>query len=227
MECKNVWCDEIPASFFRGVQELEISFYDTIRSLFSSYKIPQNLVSLEKLSIVGCDEMVRVIDGEEDEEVSSSSHHHPTKLSLFPSLQQVTLLGLDKLESFCKRRCALELPSLKILEMGRCDEMKSFNAGGSTVTPSLQAITVYNEKLECVQDLNAALYQQFEKAKVYLQIYFPFNQKTAYIIVCPQSLIHIYHANSKIIYQYRFRGSKRRRKMARRADSFQLRIYIG
>lgn len=163
MESKNVWCDKVPTTFFAGLVELHIISYNKIRSLFPSSQTPPNLVNLRILNIRWCEEMVKVI---EDNEVPSCDLYPTKQYPLFPSLKELSLSHLPKLESICQWRCDLELPSLEVLDIDACDEITSFNAaaGSLAITPALQSVKINGVKLESVDDLNAALHQLFDQS---------------------------------------------------------------
>lgn len=141
---KLLWCHQIVTI---GLEKLKIDNCDNIRSLFSS-SIAQNLVTLGKLEISFCCEMVKVIEGEEEEET-------PQHVCLFPRLQEVNLVNLPKLGFFCKWRFSLELPSLERLWIEECPKMERFTLGAIT-TPNLNSVIIDFEPLDA-QDLNHVL----------------------------------------------------------------------
>ncbi|KAH6827620.1 hypothetical protein C2S53_015305, partial [Perilla frutescens var. hirtella] len=112
---------KIPVSSFNGLEELTVSGYADRVSLFS-FSIAVNLVSLRALSISECDEMVRVMQDEEEKAVIGGGR----RTLLLPNLQELTLLDLPKLESFCECNCDVELPSLKKVLITGCPNLKSF-----------------------------------------------------------------------------------------------------
>lgn len=112
-----------------------------------------------------------MIEDKEEEETDIVSSK---TCCLFPRLQEIWMVNLPKLESFCEWRCALELPSLKILSIRDCPEMTSFSTG-SIVTPHLQTITINDTDLESVQDWNGSLWPTVKTSKTTLIYSFTAN----------------------------------------------------
>lgn len=120
-------------------------------SLFSS-SIARNLVNLKRLRICDCDEMIQVIKDDEEEE----------KALLFPKLQELRLMYLRKLVTFCEWKCDIELPSLKELRIERCPNMQSFTLG-FLATPNLKSLLINYKSFGVARDLNCALHQYFAR----------------------------------------------------------------
>ncbi|KAH6799722.1 hypothetical protein C2S51_036206 [Perilla frutescens var. frutescens] len=151
---------------FHRLEELTISNYEGGMSLFPSSMAANILVSLRKLEISFCQEMVKVIEDEKEvENVVSSGGAQTTTTILFPKLQELKLWFLWKLESFCEWKCDVELPSLKKLEINYCSNMKIFSPG--LITPNLESVEIdRNKVLESGEkDLNGALERYLARQK--------------------------------------------------------------
>ncbi|KAH6808447.1 hypothetical protein C2S51_029555 [Perilla frutescens var. frutescens] len=145
---------------FNGLEHLTISRYEGNMSLFSS-SIARNLVSLRKLKISDCKEMVKVIEDEKEEEnVVSSGGAQTTTTILFPKLQWLQLRKSLKLESFCQWKCDIMMPSLKEVVIINCDDMRTFTLGPLT-TPNLETAKIDDEDFGGEKDLNGMLNQQY------------------------------------------------------------------
>ncbi|KAL8517965.1 hypothetical protein ACS0TY_009310 [Phlomoides rotata] len=112
IDCDNVW-SQIPVGIFSHLEKLTIQDCGNIKSIFS-FSIAQNLDSLRVLRILGCKDMVKVI---EDEECS-----HDSSTRVFRHLQKLSLNGLSKLKTFCNN--ALEFPELVKLNISDCIMME-------------------------------------------------------------------------------------------------------
>ncbi|KAG8372115.1 hypothetical protein BUALT_Bualt12G0032900 [Buddleja alternifolia] len=157
-QVSNLWCHQIPsAGFFSKLETLRICHFGSIRSLLSS-SIAADLVNLKSLCIKSCNEMVKVI-GDDEENVCENSQ------LMFPSLKWLSLLRLPNLVNFCGWRCALELPSLRDIQIEDCYRMESFTMG-SLSTPNLKDIKIDDFKNEDIEDLNGVVQLWFrEKVK--------------------------------------------------------------
>ncbi|KAH6808459.1 hypothetical protein C2S51_029567 [Perilla frutescens var. frutescens] len=119
---QNPFCGhKVDLSCFNGLQQLIISKYEGNMSLFSS-SIARNLVTLKRLYIHECDEIIQVIKDEEDKAVSTGERNHQ-----FPNLQELHLFRLPKLVSFCEWNCDVELPSLRFVNIRGCPNIKNFS----------------------------------------------------------------------------------------------------
>lgn len=147
-----LWCHQISTDFFIGLEKLKIDQCHNIRSLFSS-SIAKSLVTLGKLEISSCCEMVKVIEGKEEEE--EEEEETPQPVCLFPRLQEVNLVKLPKLGFFCEWRFSVELASLERLWIEECPKMERFTLG-SVTTPNLNSVIIDSEPLDA-QDLNHVL----------------------------------------------------------------------
>lgn len=155
----NPFCrHDIPVSLYNGLEVFSISEYHDSMSLFSS-SIAVNLVSLTKLSIKRCDEMVRVIKDDE-EKAESGGERTP----LFPKLQQLKLRHLRSLVSFCEWECDIELPSLTEVFIEACPDMKSFTVGSST-TPNLGKIEIETKDFGVTKGIDGALQEHLAGEK--------------------------------------------------------------
>ncbi|KAH6808464.1 hypothetical protein C2S51_029572 [Perilla frutescens var. frutescens] len=146
---------KIPVSFFNGLETLIISGYEDSMSLFSS-SIAANLVSLRVLSIRKCDEMVQVIRDEEEKAVNRGDQK--TTL-VFPTLVELRMSYLLKLESFCDWNCDVGFPSLRKVTITMCLNLKSFNLAA----PNLEDFTTDN-LLNYLQD--GVLNVSFDSLKI-------------------------------------------------------------
>ncbi|KAH6757731.1 hypothetical protein C2S51_038669 [Perilla frutescens var. frutescens] len=125
---------KVHESLFNGLEKLEINGYGGSMSLFSP-SITGNLVNLIELSIRFCYELVEVIkDDEEDRQRATL---------LFPKLQQLRLVYLPKLVSFCEWKCNVELPSLRKVNIESCPNMKYLTLG-FLAAPDLEDFTLIN-----------------------------------------------------------------------------------
>lgn len=105
----NIWCRNIPISFFRNLDYLDILAINGINNLMS-FSIAKNLVNLRVLSIGSCLDMVEVIQDEKQ----------VPDVSPFPKLQLLYITRLHKLRSFCRWNHAFELSLLRTVEIDDC-----------------------------------------------------------------------------------------------------------
>ncbi|KAH6808448.1 hypothetical protein C2S53_019096 [Perilla frutescens var. hirtella] len=152
-----LYCYKIPVSLFSGLEKLEISWYHGSMSLFSS-SVVGNLVNLKQLIIDCCYEMVKVIKDDEEENAVSGDGQSTTLL--FPKLQELQLSYLPKLVSFCEWKCDVEFPSLRILRIYECPNMKYFTLGSLT-TPNLKTAYINGRYFGAEKDLNVVLQKQY------------------------------------------------------------------
>lgn len=82
---------------------------------------------------------------------------------LFPKLEEISLLDLRTLATFCEWECDVELPSLNTLHIGMCPNIRNFTLG-SLFTPNLERAWINREDYEFT-DLNDVLRQQFALRK--------------------------------------------------------------
>ncbi|XP_073039896.1 probable disease resistance protein At4g27220 [Primulina eburnea] len=132
----NIWCRNIPISFFQNLGCLHIFCVNGIRNLMKS-SIAKNLLNLDELRIERCQEMAEVI--EDGKEVDATS--------LFPKLAALHLRSLHKLTSFCRWEHAFEFPSLIYVEIDDCPRMETFTSGLLS-TPNLFWFRIDKEVVE-------------------------------------------------------------------------------
>ncbi|KAH6807152.1 NB-ARC domain-containing disease resistance protein [Perilla frutescens var. frutescens] len=162
-------------SSFNELEKLRVYKYQGIMCLFTS-SIAGNLVNLRELIIRECYEMVKVIEDDDNcEEEKIVSGGEIRRTLVFPNLQELKLKNLDKLVSFCKWKCDIELPSLKIVKIKECPNMKFFTLGPLT-TPKLEEIelrslpnlTTFSQGIgdvdQCYHHDNSPLFCQLSKA---------------------------------------------------------------
>ncbi|KAH6770163.1 hypothetical protein C2S52_014966 [Perilla frutescens var. hirtella] len=131
---------KIHLSSFNGLEELFISKYEGRMSLFTS-SVAGSLVSLVKLVICDCDEMVRVIQDEEEEEEAGDR-------IVLPNFLEVWLVNLLKLVTFCESKCDVELPSLRKMDIKGCPSMANFTSGRLTAPNFIDLQADFNHSLD-------------------------------------------------------------------------------
>lgn len=130
---RNPFCGhKITFSLFNGLEKLTFSRLYHSMSLFSS-SIAENLVNLRVLKMTRCG-MLRVVEAEK--EVVSGGKRD----LLFPKLEELNLVDLLKLVSFCGLEYDVELPSLKKVVISGCPNMENFSLG-FLAAPNLEALS--------------------------------------------------------------------------------------
>ncbi|XP_044482271.1 uncharacterized protein LOC123208787 [Mangifera indica] len=143
------YCDNLmtllpPLSSFENLWSLEIADCIGMQNLMTS-STAKSLVSLERLSILGCKMMIEVLANDGDMEKDEI---------VFEKLKELLLFDLESLTSFGSGKYNLKFPSLELLLVSQCSKMKTFFERGLNM-PKLRLV---NEK-DYSSDLNRVTQQ--------------------------------------------------------------------
>ena len=111
---KHVWTSDLLSILtFQTLREVQVSNCKSLKSLFPT-SVAKSLEQLERLEISdsGLEEIIAVEEGSE------------TVQFMFPRIISVSLELLPKLKCFYPGKHTLQWPSLKILEIIKCDKVK-------------------------------------------------------------------------------------------------------
>ncbi|KDO38849.1 hypothetical protein CISIN_1g037562mg [Citrus sinensis] len=155
----------VPSSTsFQNLTNLVVSHCKRLKIVLTS-SIAKTLVRLRYMEIESCDkitEIVLVDDVVAQDEVIT-----------FRELKELNLLQMQNLISFCSGNCAFTFPSLEILVVNYCPNMKIFS-GGELSTPNLHKVQLSRwdgeEHWIWVHDLNTTIkYLYLKKLGEFLQ----------------------------------------------------------
>ncbi|XP_044482244.1 uncharacterized protein LOC123208782 isoform X1 [Mangifera indica] len=138
-DCNNLMTLLPALSSFENLWSLEVADCIGMQNLMTS-STAKSLVSLERLSILGCKMMIEVLANDGDIEKDEI---------VFEKLERLLLFGLESLTGFGSRKYNLKFPSLESISVSQCFKMKTFFEGGLNM-PKLRLV---NEK-DYSSDLN-------------------------------------------------------------------------
>ena len=112
----HVWTSDLEAILtFQNLRQVEVFKCKTLKSLFP-VSVAKSLEQLESLRINDCELMEEIVALEEGLETT-------TKF-VFPQVTSLTLESLPELKYFYPRKHTLEWPSLKILNIYKCNKLR-------------------------------------------------------------------------------------------------------
>ena len=122
---KHVWSmDPQGIITFAKLHNIEIDGCSSLKSVFPT-SVAKALLQLEKLSIEDCATVEQIVAKEEGIET--------TPLFVFPQLTTLILQNLPELKTFYPGKHTSEWPSLKSLDIQKCDKLKFFCSNKSSV----------------------------------------------------------------------------------------------
>ncbi|KAF9597802.1 hypothetical protein IFM89_021887 [Coptis chinensis] len=124
------------SSIFPNLRVLEISSCKKLKYLFPTKVVP-DLLQLEMLSVVDCEDMEVILEHDNDEENGSEEKYKV----ILPRLKTSTLGRLPRLTSFSRRDSHSDWPSLEELKLYECDNLKKLPLGADSV-PRLKVLNV-------------------------------------------------------------------------------------
>ncbi|XP_022742510.1 uncharacterized protein LOC111293811 [Durio zibethinus] len=121
----------------RNLTSLVIEGCDNLKHLLSP-SIARSLLQLTSFEIIDCKCIREIIVPEEEEEEEKKKAK-----SFFPQLNSLKMKNLGNLVGFCSEKYFLQLPSLKLLEIENCPQLKEF------MNKSMRTdVTTVNETVE-------------------------------------------------------------------------------
>ncbi|KAH9688168.1 Importin subunit alpha-2 [Citrus sinensis] len=121
---------------FQNLTTLGVSGCGRLRNVLTS-SIAKTLVRLREMTIQSCVMITEIIVA--DDNVAAKD-----EVVAFSKLKELKLLYLESLTSFCSSNCALKFPSLEILLVHECPNMKIFSEGELS-TPKLHKVQLWYE----------------------------------------------------------------------------------
>ncbi|XP_059656476.1 probable disease resistance protein At1g12290 isoform X3 [Cornus florida] len=123
---------------YHNLTSLTVESCNSLKCLFS-LSIARNLTNIEQLSVSWCNAIEEIIKNEDQGEEDGAMDE-----IVFPKLQSMHLYDLPNLTSFCWANNAFKLPSLQNVTLKGCDKMQTFTSGQIS-TP---VIKLYYEDIE-------------------------------------------------------------------------------
>ncbi|XP_038888954.1 uncharacterized protein LOC120078722 [Benincasa hispida] len=140
----------LPSSItFFNLTRIAVDYCTGMMHLFKS-SVAKDLVNLKGMSITNCTEMSCIVDVAEEEEESREEE------IVFNRLEYLELYNLPRLTCFCFGKCLLKFFCLKILDIKKCPEMKTFSYGKISA-PKLLFMSMEREKLSTTHGINAII----------------------------------------------------------------------
>ncbi|KAG7968610.1 hypothetical protein I3843_08G163600 [Carya illinoinensis] len=112
-----IWHDQVTADSFCNIQLLEVTFCESLKSLFPAVLVATSLTQLKILKICNCGIEEIVTRGGDQEE---------TPRFVFPRMSILHLDGLEKLKWFYPGVHTSEWPLLKVIWVGGCQKIEIF-----------------------------------------------------------------------------------------------------
>ncbi|XP_027906484.1 uncharacterized protein LOC114166030 [Vigna unguiculata] len=127
--------------------------------LFTS-SVAKELVNLKEITVVECESLKEIVAKEEDEdEPKGEGEYKYENEMIFMKLEELTLVSLDKLESFYTGSSTLNFPSLRKVVVRKCLKAKIFRHPDKVPLK----FRVIIDGICCSGDKNALIMQQFEE----------------------------------------------------------------
>ncbi|KAH9694190.1 Importin subunit alpha-1a [Citrus sinensis] len=149
----------VPSSTtFQNLTTLAVSHCGRLKNVLTS-SIAKTLVRLREMTIQSCVMITEIIVA--DDNVAAKD-----EVIAFSKLKELKLLYLESLTSFCSSNCAFKFPSLEILLVNKCPNMKIFSEGELS-TPKLHKVQLWYEACWFWKgDLNTTI-QQLEATTLF------------------------------------------------------------
>ncbi|GAY65805.1 hypothetical protein CUMW_243870 [Citrus unshiu] len=168
---------------FQNLTTLAVSHCGRLKNLLTS-SIAKTLVRLREMTIQSCVMITEIIVA--DDNVAAKD-----EVVAFSKLKELKLLYLESLTSFCSSNCALKFPSLEILLVHECPNMKIFSEGELS-TPKLHKVQLWYEACWFWKgDLNKTIQQVHTNQQSAFSLSCFFSLQTPNLISsscsCPQS----------------------------------------
>ncbi|XP_052297220.1 importin subunit alpha-1a-like [Citrus sinensis] len=168
---------------FQNLTTLGVSGCGRLRNVLTS-SIAKTLVRLREMTIQSCVMITEIIVA--DDNVAAKD-----EVVAFSKLKELKLLYLESLTSFCSSNCALKFPSLEILLVHECPNMKIFSEGELS-TPKLHKVQLWYEACWFWKgDLNKTIQQVHTNQQSAFSLSCFFSLQTPNLISsscsCPQS----------------------------------------
>ncbi|KAL9450745.1 hypothetical protein AB3S75_012472 [Citrus x aurantiifolia] len=140
------------SSSFQNLTTLVVSYCKGLKNVLTS-SAAKTLVRLREMKISGCNMITEIVADDDDAAKD--------EIIVFNELMKLTLSYLKSLTSFCSGSCAIKFPSLEILVVDDCHNMKIFSRGELS-TPMLHKVQLKTWDRECwawEDDLNTTIQQ--------------------------------------------------------------------
>ncbi|KAG0491774.1 hypothetical protein HPP92_005172 [Vanilla planifolia] len=151
-----VWRGVIPADSLPSLTVLKISACSKLTNISWVLRLP----SLEELTVHRCGEMQQVVD----EDQGGDAEENVVTNEAFPSLKKLCLSELQSLRMFSGG--SLAFPSLEVLQVLRCPEMKKLPFGAEMAGKRLKEIwgdRAWWDALQMENEARAALQPRFKR----------------------------------------------------------------
>ncbi|TQE00889.1 hypothetical protein C1H46_013429 [Malus baccata] len=142
---------QLPDSFLSNLRYLDLKYCGVLKYAFS-LSAARNLVQLQKLSIVGCDQMEEIVSkqgGEHEEEIEEEETKY---MILFPKLNTLVLVDLPRLTSLCPEGSTFPWSSPKYIHVEKCEKLKTLGA----VIPQRKKLENKSEKDSTSHDFSTS-----------------------------------------------------------------------
>ncbi|XP_044478071.1 uncharacterized protein LOC123205206 [Mangifera indica] len=142
------------STYFLNLKVLRLSYCHKLIGRLITFSMAKSLVQLRKISIYRCNSLTEVVEDEVDATTTDIGFHN---------LEELSLKNLDSLTCFCSGNYSFNFPSLKVLVIEGCLNMKTFCLGFLS-TPRLHNLNYENELVEIGEnDLNTSIQQSHKK----------------------------------------------------------------
>ncbi|XP_044477938.1 probable disease resistance protein At4g27220 isoform X2 [Mangifera indica] len=142
------------STYFLPLKVLKLSYCHGLIKRLITPSMAKSLVHLREMSIYRCNLLTEVVEDEADVTTTNIGFH---------SLEKLSLKKLDSLTCFCSGNYSFNFPSLRVLVIKGCLNMKTFCLGFLS-TPRLHNVNYENELVEIGEnDLNTSVQQSHKK----------------------------------------------------------------
>ncbi|XP_052297217.1 uncharacterized protein LOC127902350 [Citrus sinensis] len=140
------------SSSFQNLTTLVVSYCKGLKNVLTS-STTKTLVRLREMKISGCNMITEIVADDDDAAKD--------EIIVFNEMKKLTLSYLKSLTSFCSGSCAFRFPSLEILVVDDCHNMKIFSRGelSTPVLLRVQLKTWDKEQSAWKDDLNTTIQQ--------------------------------------------------------------------
>ncbi|GAY68666.1 hypothetical protein CUMW_265920 [Citrus unshiu] len=150
------------SSSFQNLTTLVVSYCKGLKNVLTS-STTKTLVRLREMKISGCNMITEIVADDDDAAKD--------EIIVFNEMKKLTLSYLKSLTSFCSGSCAFRFPSLEILVVDDCHNMKIFSRGelSTPVLLRVQLKTWDKEQSAWKDDLNTTIQQVNLKKESFLK----------------------------------------------------------